>query len=90
MALTRHKQNLLNKKEERQEEFAIHKSDIVYLVATAWANSFARVDSNRNAIADRGWLTLNYNCFCHPKILSTNNTNAEQNSIKALKELPID
>ena len=66
MALTRHKRNLLNKKEERREEFTIEKSDIVYLVALAWADSFARVDSNRNAIADRGWSPLNYNCLAVP------------------------
>jgi hypothetical protein len=79
MALTRHKRNLLNKKEERREEFAIHKSDIVYLVSMAWADSFARIESNRNAIADRGWSPLNYNCLCHPEILSTKTMNYDDN-----------
>jgi hypothetical protein len=85
----------LNKNEEQREEFAIHKSDIVYLVAMAWANSFACVDSNRNAIADRGWSPLNYNCLnCHPEILlSTKGVNnddtnaAEQNGTQSDKAL---
>ncbi|KAI2506247.1 hypothetical protein MHU86_8182 [Fragilaria crotonensis] len=71
MALTKHKRNLLRRKEECRSEFAIEKIDIVYLVHQAWLQSFARVESNKKAIADRGWNPLTYNCLLHPEILAT-------------------
>jgi hypothetical protein len=55
MALMRYKRELLQKKESVNEEFAIQKEDITYLVAQAWEDSFARAANNRNAIAEQGW-----------------------------------
>jgi hypothetical protein len=54
MALTRYKRELLQRKESVNEEFAIQKEDITYLVAQAWKDSFARAANNRKAIAERG------------------------------------
>ena len=71
MALTKHKRNLLTRKEECRLEFAIEKVDVVYLVHQAWLDSFARVQSNKKAIAERGWNPLTYNCLLHPEILAT-------------------
>jgi hypothetical protein len=71
MALTKHKRNLLARKEEERLEFAIEKNDVVYLVHQTWNDSFARVDSNKKAIAERGWSPLTYNCLLHPEILAT-------------------
>jgi hypothetical protein len=71
MALTRYKRELLAQKELVQAEFAINKEDVVYLVAQAWADSFARVRSNLKAIAERGWGPLHYNCLLHPEIAVT-------------------
>jgi len=71
MALTRFKQELLTKKEGRRAEFAIEKDDIVDLVARAWELSFARVDTNLNAIAEKGWGPLNYNTLLHDEIQLT-------------------
>lgn len=71
MALTKHKRNLLRRKEECRLEFTIEKVDIVNLVHEAWLESFARVKSNKKAIADRGWNPLTYNCLLHPEILAT-------------------
>ena len=71
MALTKHKRNLLTRKEECRLEFAIEKIDVVYLVHQAWLDSFARRTSNKKAIADRGWNPLTYNCLLHPGILAT-------------------
>jgi hypothetical protein len=42
MALTRHKRNLLQKKESRRAAFAIEKDNVFDLVAQAWDESFAR------------------------------------------------
>ena len=41
------------------------------LVLTAWADSFARVASNKNAISERGWSPLTFNCLLDPEIQAT-------------------
>ncbi len=71
MALTRHKRNVMKKKESQGAEFAIDKKDIVDLVARAWDDSFARILTNKKAVADHGWSPLNYNCLLHPEICGT-------------------
>jgi hypothetical protein len=78
MALTRHKRNLLKKKENRRAAFAIEKDDVVDLVARAWDDSFARINSNQKAIAERGWTPLNYNCLLHPEIVATSTRSSQQ------------
>ncbi len=71
MALTKHKRELLQRKELVGAEFAIDKQDITYLLGQAWAISFARVENNKKAIAERGWGPLIFNCLLHPEIVST-------------------
>jgi hypothetical protein len=62
----------MKKKESQGAEFAIDKKDIVDLVARAWDDSFARILTNKKAVADRGWSPLNYNCLLlHPEICGT-------------------
>ncbi len=34
-------------------------------------DSFACIKSNQNAIAERGWIPLTFNCLLHPEILQT-------------------
>jgi hypothetical protein len=43
-------------------------SDIVRIVNIAWQKSFARVDTNLKAIAERGWGGLNYVLLDHPEL----------------------
>jgi len=78
MALTKAKQELVTKKNDSGLEFAINKTDIVGLVSTAWAASFARADKNVNAITSRGWgpRLLAYNALLHPEILTSNGTSS--------------
>ena len=71
MALSKLKREVLFKKENRRVALAIDKVDIVDLVSRAWEVSFARVESNKKGIADRGWSPLNYNCLLHPEIQAT-------------------
>jgi hypothetical protein len=59
------------KKSEAQFEFTINKHDIMGLVRTAWDKSFGRVETNRKAIADRGWGPLNYCLLDHPELQET-------------------
>jgi hypothetical protein len=77
MALTRYKRELLTKKENRRAEFAIEKDEIVDLVARAWEDSFARVETNKTAIAERGWGPLNYNILLHDEIQLTSTSQSE-------------
>jgi hypothetical protein len=71
MALTKYKRELLRRKELVGAEFAIDKQDITYIVRQAWASSFARIDNNKKAIAERGWGPMNFNCLLHPEIEAT-------------------
>jgi hypothetical protein len=41
-------------------DFKIEKQDIVGIVHYAWNASFARVETNKKAIANRGWYPANY------------------------------
>jgi hypothetical protein len=83
MALTKVKQQLVMQKNDSGLEYTINREDIVGLVQKAWKSSFARVETNRQAISKRGWgpRALNYNALCHPEVLTTkpgfkNNTDA--------------
>ena len=58
MALTKFKRQLLAEKSERRQSFAIDKVDIALLVHKAWNQSFARVHTNRKAIASRGVFSI--------------------------------
>jgi hypothetical protein len=46
----------------------IERHDAVGLVHRAWLKSFAKVDSNKRAIADRGWNPLNYKLLDHEEL----------------------
>jgi hypothetical protein len=71
MALTKYKRDLLTRKELVGGEFAIEKEDVPCLVSRAWQDLFAQIHTNKNAIAERGWTPLNYDCLLHPEIAST-------------------
>jgi len=45
--------------------------DTIPLVNVSWEKSFARVDKNKNDIADRGWNPLNRNLLLFPEIRAT-------------------
>jgi len=73
MALTKAKQELVTKKNESGLDYTINKTDVVGLVRQAWKSSFARTQTNRKAIATRGWgpRALNYNALLHPEVLTS-------------------
>jgi hypothetical protein len=48
--------------------FTIIKQDVMWIVRYAWEKSFARVDMNTHAIAERGWGALNYILLDHPEL----------------------
>jgi hypothetical protein len=76
MALTKHKRDLLAQKASVGAEFAIEKEDVIHFVHRAWNDFFARIKQNQNAIAERGWTPLTFNCLLHPEILQTRTNKA--------------
>jgi hypothetical protein len=82
MALTKEKQALVTKKNDHGLPFEINKSDIVKLVKGAWAKSFARVETNRNAVLHQGWgsKALNMNVLLHPEIVATKHLTSDNSS----------
>ncbi len=45
--------------------------DLIPLINTAWKSSFAHIDKNKNALADRGWNPLNQNLLLHDDLRAT-------------------
>jgi hypothetical protein len=66
--LTQEKANLMKKKQELRLPFRIERHDAVGLTLHAWNVSFARVESNKKAVAERGWGPLTYNLLDHPEL----------------------
>ena len=62
------KQLLLEKKQEMRLDFRIDRHDVVGLVHRAWEYSFAKRDSSKRAISERGWNPLTYNLLDHPEL----------------------
>ena len=72
MAITKAKQNLLELKDSMGlQNDGMVDTDLMPLINEAWEKSFARVDKNRNAIADRGWNPLNKALLLDPTLRST-------------------
>ena len=46
----------------------LKKTDVVLLVQHAWKESFAIKETNKKAIAERGWGPLNYILLDHPEL----------------------
>ena len=59
--LSEEKAKLLERKQEMRLPFRIERHDAVGLTHRAWNHSFARVDSNKKAVVERGWGPLTYN-----------------------------
>jgi hypothetical protein len=59
--LSEEKAQLLERKQEMRLPFRIERHDAVRLTHRAWNHSFARVDSNKKAVVERGWGPLTYN-----------------------------
>ena len=71
---------LLQKKQEMRLDFRIDRHDIVGLVHCAWEHSFARTESSRRAIAERGWNPLTFNLLDHEELHRDKDENAINNA----------
>ena len=59
IAISRAKQDLVQKKESLGLPPSLVDTDMMPLINMAWQQSFAKISSNKRAIADRGWNPLN-------------------------------
>jgi hypothetical protein len=70
--VTEYKRRLLKKRIDNcQQELQILPTDIIPIVNFANSKSFANVDGNKRAIAERGWFPYNRNLLLNPKIRAT-------------------
>ena len=53
--------------------------DVVFIVKEAWNDSFARVDSNKKALCERGWNPLNYALLTDETLMGLNSTKKKEN-----------
>jgi len=72
IAMTKSKQELLEKKDELGlYDDGLVDTDLMPLINKSWSQSFARVNKNRNALADRGWNPLNQALLLHDDLRAT-------------------
>ena len=68
MALTKAKQHVIEQKTKLHYDCKIEQHDIVGVVHHSWNQSFAKVEGNKKAIAERGWGPLTYNLLDYPEL----------------------
>ena len=72
MALARIKKILIEWKERMMvARLTIEVQEIMVLINYAWEKSFARVETNKTAIAERGWFPLNRHLLLNTQLRST-------------------
>ena len=86
IAINKAKQELLEFRENKNISGCLQPTDLIPLINKAWDNSFAKVATNKKAIADRGWNPLNYNLLIIPEIRQTM-TKEEQDQEMSSQEI---
>ena len=72
IAFNKAKQELLEYKiKKMSQDCSLKPTDLIPLINVAWEKSFARVQQNKKAIAERGWNPLNYNLLTNPDLRAT-------------------
>jgi hypothetical protein len=62
------KAKVLPMKTKHGLRFTTIKQDIMWIVCYSWEKIFARFETNKHAIAERGWGPLNYVLLDHPEL----------------------
>ena len=79
MALARIKKILVEWKERKMiARLTIEVAEIMILINYAWERSFARVETNKVAIAERGWFPLNRKLLISTQLRSTMTKNEQR------------
>ncbi len=82
IAFSKAKDDLVAFKMRQGWEVTLEAYDIIPLINVAWEKSFARVNTNKKAIADRGWFPPTMKVLTDPKLFPKlfNTTNGSQDS----------
>ena len=76
------KRNIMERKEKQMyNRPTIETYEIIQIINKAWAQSFARVNSNKKAIAERGWYPYNRQLMTSPHIRSSITAEEEENEL---------
>ena len=79
MALSRIKKTLVEWKQRKMlARLTIEVLEIMILINYAWDESFARVETNKTAIAERGWFPLNRKLLIDTQLRSTMTVNEQR------------
>ena len=89
-ALSHIKMQILKKRlDMMMDNPCIVATDIIPIVSYAWRESFANVNTNQKAIADRGWNPLNYNLLTSKQIIPTMTESESMELQSMMKSHPI-
>jgi len=90
MAMTKEKYKLLEYKDSLGlQNDGIVDTDLLPLINRAWAESFARVDKNKNTISGRGWNPLNNALLLDPVLRSTMTVNEKTDGYNQANQIII-
>ena len=82
MASVVRKREIVNEQDKYMcDRPTISAHDIIGIINYAWSKSFARVDSNKKAIAERGWFPYNRNLMLDPSICASITREEEANEL---------
>ena len=70
-ASAREKRRIVENKESHFLTPTIEPHEIIDIVSVAWEKSFSRVETNKNAISERGWFPFNRNLMTYPCLRAT-------------------
>ena len=65
------KKKIIREKEEMMISPVITPYEIMRIVCAGWKESFAKVEPNKTAISERGWLPYNQNLLTYPDLRAT-------------------
>ena len=84
------KEKILEEKKALNLTTVFCPTDIIPIVNYAWDRSFARTESNKTAIIERGWNPLNYALLTSPEVIRTqiNNEKYVSTSTETTTETP--
>ena len=80
------KEKILEEKKANNVASVFSPTDIIPIINYAWDRSFARTESNKTAIIERGWNPLNYALLTSAEVLRTQ-INTKEKSVSATDEI---
>ena len=89
MASVTEKRAIIDEKERMMVTPVIEPYKITRIVRSAWVKSFARVECNKKAIAERGWLPFNRNLLTYPCLRASMTTKEKETEMLETSDVKI-